>query len=506
MTQINPVQMAFASWQASEELARQREIVDARIYYEGAQLIQTTDRIRALLGLSAGAEVKLKLNIIRTVVTAITERMAVKKVGAIAMTPVAGDDEAASAATMKLAAWADRTWALNALDVIQDEVYTDAVNEGEGFIVVDWDDTGKRVRMLPHPRYTDTMARPTTRADGDVLRAGSGYGDGFGVKLFHENGDPNQPVIRASKRWREEMQNGQARLRLTEYYPGRIEKYIVNGAGVMPHQDDGDATWPLPWVDANGQPLGVPVFAATNPDRRPEALDAWPIQDAVNQALLDLMAGNRIAAFRIFKIFGFNLTTDGQQPKADRSNWASIEPGGIYGAPGKSPSEAGFDPIDGMSPEAFLKTLNELIQKAASVTDTPLSRFQITGQVAGADTQAEYKEPLYAKVERRQRRLGAMWVDAFQMALKLERLYGDASLSEQADFDVVWTPAKPRSVTELASEAAAKKASGVPEETIWREVWGYSEEQVKTMKAEESYAQRQALVAGALGAQGVRNG
>ena len=93
MTQINPVQMAFASWQASEELARQREIVDARIYYEGAQLIQTTDRIRALLGLSAGAEVKLKLNIIRTIVTAITERMAVKKVGAIAMTPVAGDDE-----------------------------------------------------------------------------------------------------------------------------------------------------------------------------------------------------------------------------------------------------------------------------------------------------------------------------------------------------------------------------------------------------------------------------
>lgn len=505
MTQINPVQMAFASWQASEELARQREIVDARIYYEGAQLIQTTDRIRALLGLSAGAEVKLKLNIIRTIVTAITERMAVKKVGAIAMTPVAGDDEAASAATMKLAAWADRTWALNALDVIQDEVYTDAVNEGEGFIVVDWDKDHARPRFIPHPRYTDPTVSSVQAGDKKNPRE-TGAGDGFGCKIFYANDDPNQDVIRASKRWREELGAGKARLRLTEYYPDRIEKYVVEGAKLTPIRDEGDAAWPLPWVDGAGEPLGVPVFAATNPDRRPEALDAWPIQDAVNQALLDLMAGNRIAAFRIFKIFGFNLTTDGQQPKADRSNWASIEPGGIYGAPGKSPSEAGFDPIDGMSPEAFLKTLNELIQKAASVTDTPLSRFQITGQVAGADTQAEYKEPLYAKVERRQRRLGAMWVDAFQMALKLERLYGDASLSEQADFDVVWTPAKPRSVTELASEAAAKKASGVPEETIWREVWGYSEEQVKTMKGEDSYQQRQALVAGALGAQGARNG
>ena len=505
MTQINPVQMAFASWQASEELARQREIVDARIYYEGAQLIQTTDRIRALLGLSAGAEVKLKLNIIRTIVTAITERMAVKKVGAIAMTPVAGDDEAASAATMKLAAWADRTWALNALDVIQDEVYTDAVNEGEGFIVVDWDKDHARPRFIPHPRYTDPTVSSVQAGDKKNPRE-TGAGDGFGCKIFYANDDPNQDVIRASKRWREELGAGKARLRLTEYYPDRIEKYVVEGAKLTPIRDEGDAAWPLPWVDGAGEPLGVPVFHATAAAMRPGAIDAWGAQDAIVQAFIDLLAGNRIAAFRIFKAFGFYPTTDGQDPKSDRSNWLALEPGAIIGTRSKGPQDAAFEPIDGASPAAFLDTLDKLIYYAATTTDTPLSRFQMTGQVASEATQKEYKEPLLARILRLQTRIGVAWSQAFGMALKLERLYGDAILPEGASFDVMWHPLEKRSIDDLGKEASAKKASGVPEETIWREVWGYSEEQIAAMKGEDSYQQRQALVAGALGAQGARNG
>jgi len=497
MAELNPTQIAFAQWLAKEELTRQKEVVDARTYYEGAQITLTTDRIRNLLGLASGAEVNLKLNVIRTVITAIVERLAVKKIQAVATTEQPGDDEATSDATKALTAWAEWVWKANQLDVKQDDVYTDAINDGEAFVIVDWDTANARPRMLPHPRYTDTAAGSSLSVDTDNTRAGA-RGDGFGCKIFYVNDDANQPVLRASKRWREELGNGKARLRLTEYYPDRIEKWDVSSGQPVAFRDEGDTAWPIPWVDSAGQPLGVPVFAATEPDGRPQAIDAWPIQDAVNQALLDLMAGNRLSAFRIFKIFGFDLTTDGKRPAADRSNWVALEPGGIFGTAQKGPNDAAFEPIDGTSPEAFLATLNELVQKAASVTDTPLSRFQITGQVAGADTQQEYKEPLYAKVEKRQLRFAQMWMDAFSMALKLERLFGDRTLAESADFDIVWKPAKPRQLSELVQEASAKKASGVPEEIIWQEVWGYSQERIDAMKQTDSYRNRQAMTQASL--------
>jgi hypothetical protein len=505
MTQMNLAQLAFLKWQAQEELARQEEIVDARMYYEGAQVSQTTARIRALLGLTSGDDVRLKLNVIRTIITAVTERLSVKAITATVPTEQTGDDEAGSTQADAVREWAENLWDANRLDIQQDEVHTDAVNDGESFVIVDYRE-GFGARIIPHPRYTDTLAGTSIDVDDDNPRA-TAAGDGFGCKLFYENDDPAQQVIRASKRWREELGAGKSRMRLTEYYPDRIEKYDVSSGKPIEYRDEGDTTWPLPWVGADGLPLGVPVFGFDEPAKRPHAIDAWGVQDAINQAVIDLMAGNRIAAFRIFKIFGFNLTTDNKPPASDRSNWVAIEPGGIYGAPGKTPAEASLDPIDGMSPEAFLKTLDTLIMKAASTTDTPLSRFQVSGQVAGADTQKEYKESLIKKVEKRQRRFGRGWSDALAMAYKLQRVYSPvAGLPDAARFEIVWEPAARREVAELQAEASAKKASGVPEETIWREVWGYNEQQINAMKAEDSYMQRQALAQMALGAQGVQNG
>ena len=504
MTQMNAAQVAFLQWQVAEELARQKEVVNARMYYEGSQVVMTTERIRALLGLSSSEDVRLKLNVIRTVINAVAERLSIKAITATTPTAQAGDDESNNTQAKEARDWAEYVWDNNRLDVLQDEAHTDAVNDGESFVIVDYVE-GFGARLIPHPRYTDPNANSSASVDDDNPRATSA-GDGFGCKVFYQNDDPAQPIIRASKRWREELGNGKARLRLTEYYPDRIEKYEIPNGVPVEFRDEGDTAWPLPWVDKQGQPLGVPVFCFDEPSKRPHALDAWGQQDAVNQALIDLLAGNRIAAFRIFKVFGFYPTTDGKAPAADRSNWLAIEPGGIYGTQSKGPNEAALDPIDGMEPEPFLKTLDALIQKAASVTDTPLSRFQVSGQVAGADTQKEYKDALIKKVEKRQRRFGRVWADALAMALKLEKTFGtNAALPDVAKFDIVWEPAARREIGELQQEASAKKASGVPEETIWREVWGYSEEQITAMKAEDSYVQRQAIANMALSAQGVNN-
>jgi hypothetical protein len=467
---INIADLAFAEWQKKAELERQKEILKARDYFDGTQLMPVLAEIKSLLGVSATSGVDLRMNIVRPIVNAVTERLALQT--------VQHDDKA-------VRAWADALYDANELNIRQDTVHRSAVNEGEAFVLVDWDTVTAAPRFLVHPRYVDP---------GSEWQAGQGGGDGFGCKVVYENNDPWQPIKYVAKRWREERDNGVAVLRMNRYYPDRIEKYIaatISGdLGWNQHQDEGDTSWPLPWVDANGAPLGIAAIPFTNPDERPEARDGWGPQDAVSMAFTDVVANGRISAFRIYKAFGFVPTTDGQPPKADGSNAMRIRPGAIYGHAGKTPSEAMFEAIEGADSRPFIDSLNAHINLAAIATDTPVTRFQQFGQLARAETQAEYNELLYAKVENRQARFGNSWARAFELARRLQNTYGTVKVGDTGPLWPSWKPARKRTVAEQAAESAAKKASGIPEETIWREVWGYTDADIAAMKLEESYKRR----------------
>jgi hypothetical protein len=239
--------------------------------------------MRSLLGLSSADDVNFKLNIIRVIVRAVTERLSV---------------DSFQSADPELAQWAWDTWQHNRFDVKQDQLHDNAINDGEAFVIVDWEKDAQFACWTPHPRYTGAQV------DGDE----------FGCKIQYENDDINQEVLFASKRWRERLPDNQYRMRMTLYYPDRIEKYhaVLGSEMWMPFQDEDDnGVWPLPWVDLQGQPLGVPVFHFMNVDARPEARDAWGPQDGLNQLFLDTLASNRQAAFRIYVALGFVPTSDG---------------------------------------------------------------------------------------------------------------------------------------------------------------------------------------------------
>ncbi|MBM3748923.1 MAG: hypothetical protein FJW34_24410, partial [Acidobacteria bacterium] len=275
MADDTALRLSFLEWMSSQETARQKAVVKARNYHDGEQSTFLNDRLKEFLYLGKeSGEPDFHLNVCRSVVTAITERLL-----------VSGFDSANEG----LAKWAWSVWSDNRLDAGQDEVHEGAIRDGEYFVLVDWDSEKRRVRFTPHQRYTD----------------GSNGGDGFGCKIWYPDDNPALPATYAAKRWTEVTDNSKARQRMTLYYPERVEKYAASGAAWERVSDPGDAGWPLAWVDQQGQPLGLPVIHFYNPALRCEAWDGIPLQNAINKTLIDLLATADLTAFRIFVALGW---------------------------------------------------------------------------------------------------------------------------------------------------------------------------------------------------------
>lgn len=454
-------EIAFAHWLYEEELERQRQVVKARQYHDGDQPTFLTDRARAMLALSS-LDDDFCLNVTRGVIEAVTERLLIVGFKCI------------DAAT---AIWAWQSWQADRLDAKQNEVHEAAVRDGESFIIVDWDAERQRVTFIPHERYTDPQVG----------------GSGQGCKATYLNDDPNQPMQFASKRWVEYLGNGQARQRLTIYYPDRIEKYMMAGQGQWTPIDaqtmraEGDSAWPLPWVRSDGRPLGIPVVHFKNQALRPEAYDELPIQNAINKALIDTLVAGDVTAFRIFVARGFIPTTDGQAPRDDESNWLELAPGQIVGTT-KSANETAFSAIDGAPLDPLLNLLEKMVLWGAVVTRTPVNRYQFSGQVAAEGTLKQQSESLLAKIELKQIVLGDAWEDAMTVARRLQNEFGGGDqgqlLDEEAPIQSLWKNAEKRDrLQELQGLQIEKDALEVPVETLWARA-GYQPDEIEQMKAQ----------------------
>lgn len=461
----NPANQAFASWLYVEEQQRQKDVITARHYHDGIQDTFLTARLREFL--NAKGDHEFNLNICRTVVDVIVERLI-----------IAGVDSDESGPTKPLAAWAAKTWTANNGALLHDSVHEGAVRDGEYFVIVDWDAASRRARFTPHQRYVD----PTIN------------GDGFGCKAHYPNDDAgaNQPMLFASKRWVEYIDSVTTLRRMNLYYPDRIEKYRWQGSWTQ-HSDPADSGWPLPWLDRAGLPLGIPVIQFQNTgDLRPEAWDAIPMQKAINKALIDLLATGDMAAFQILVALGWIPTTDGEPLKADQSNAITFGPGQIIGT-SRSKSEADFLAIPGADLRPVIETIISLLGWTAVITSTPASRFSFTKQVAAEGTLKEQNEGLFAKIRKRQKHLNQAWLQCFDLARRLENTFGSGGLSEDANVILRWEPIQARDTADERDEWTVKKALGVPTEQIWAEM-GYTPEEIAGMKDTDEYKARLGLM------------
>lgn len=481
---------------AEEESAYQRDILQARAYHAGDQFVKLTERLREFLGGTgmgalddSGSDAdRLRVNVTRIVTTAVTERLLVSgfdsneqgiaqpildETGAEKADPIAGTP---LTETIKpTAAYAWQIWQANRMDAKQARVHLACCRDSESFVIVDWDNAEGRPRFTPHVRYVDQSVSSSTFADV-----------GEGCKAFYQNDDSDQQLLYVTKRWTEVTWEGVTRTqrqRLTVYYPDRIEKYVGFTANWERVKDAGDVAWPIPWLDKAGQPLGIPVahFRST---AGMEAREAWPAQNAINYlSVLELISAD-MTAFRVIGAFGWYPTTDGQPP--DGTNTLSIDPGVWVGTKDPNGKIMAIDPAD-------ISGISNLIEgwifRAAMTTDTPITRFITTKQVAAEGTQKQQEGPLVNKVRGRQGELGNAWEDCMRIAVRLANTFGSGGLDDTALLYAKWEPAEARDRDKEIERAQKLLAIGVPQKQVWIEL-GYDTAQVEGWAAEKE-AQRQ---------------
>jgi len=451
-------------------VARQQVIAQARRYYRGEQGVQLTERQREFLGFQQGGG--FRANYCRMVVNAVHERLIVSG--------FSSDEAPTAEGEQPTARWAARLWRVNRGDALQFVVHRDAVRDGEVFVLVDPTGVGGEAAfpvLAPHPRYVDP-------------RHG---GSGFGIRAYYDNDDPRQGMQYVAKWWTEEVEEEGAaggrrreqRQRMTLYFPERIERYVwQRGArsGWVEYREEGQA-WPVAWMDRQGRALGIPVIHFQNPEQVSELADAVPVQDAINKTLLDIIAAADACGIPVRWSNEF-LTTDGRPPADDGSNYLAITPGCIITVQGE---KARLENLEGGDLGPLLQTYNELVLTLARITDTPLSRFQTTRQVAAEGTLKQQEAPLLSKVRARQVFFGNAWEDVLAMARRLAVEFGGLNLAEDVSLETQWAPAETRDEPSIEEKLKA----GVPQEQVWAEM-GYTQEEIGAMKQMDEVRARQA--------------
>lgn len=501
-------QLALLNWLSEEEREVQRDIVKARAYHNGQQFTFLTDRLREFLDID-DVEIKFRLNVCRPVVTSVVEKMILLGFDV----PGAESEQAdASGVVTKVnpqSQWLQTVMRENHLDVLAVEAHEIAISEGEAFILCDYDEEAGMPVFTLHRRYTDpqvsgivSLSRPPT-TDMNWMANATKYqvnGDGEGCRAHYANDDPNQALEYVAKRWMELYVDGDghqnSRMRMTVYYPDRVEKFVWD-QDWTPFLEEDDGAWPLWWTDTRtetGDPLGIAAIHFRNKGMRPEATDALPLQDGINKTYIDFLAASDSAGLGINVAFGWIPTTDGQVLASDGSNALQVAPGMTIGTT-KSRTDADFIRVAAENLTPLLDSVDRQIAYVAMVTDTPVQRFQMTRQVAAADTLQAQNNPLDNKVRLRESVMGESWEKAMELARRLENAYGSEDLDESFDILAQWAPLDARSVADRAAEANAKKTSGIPDEQIWRDVWGYDENTIERMKAMPSYQAKMNLLA-----------
>jgi hypothetical protein len=455
---VSPERIAFLTAFSALEDDYEAAIMQARQYDQGEQFVALTERLREFLGGDTANDSedwkRLRLNICHIILSAVVDRLIVSGFDTEEVPqeqPAIDENGQPTTRLVKpVAAWAWRTWQRNRMDAKQRRVHEATLRDSEAFVIVDWDNTAQRARFTPHNRFVD----------------GSNGGDGEGCVAFYRNDDPDQDLMFILKRWTEVMPSLEGgrntRQRLTVYLPNEIRKYAGYPGAWSPTQDSDDEPWPIPWTtnqQPGGPPLGIPV-AHGRSSAGMEAREAWPIQNLINKALVDLATESDMAAFRILVALGWEPVVAGSKTPANPSGTPlSITPGTWIGT---AKDTAKVQEIAGADLSQFLNVIESLMFWAATVTDTPISRFITTKQVSSEEAQKEQNGALNIKTRNRAGELGNMWEDCMSIARRLENTFGVGGLDESVELFTQWQPLEARDTTKELTEAGLKKALGMP--------------------------------------------
>ena len=402
----NGAAMGLLRWLADDDEKQQEHYVRLRKWYDGQQSVPLTDRQREYLAVDSHFE--FALNYLRLPIDLCIERLHVA--GFDGPDGIGGRDGL-------LMRW----WAVNRMDGIMAQVHRACAKDGDTYVLVSWDNETNT------PIFTHETAY-----DGDE-----------GVKV-HYLSNRRREMTAASKRWKERRfnDNGQVEVvrRMNIYKPDVIEKYIMNRRGVWEqYSDEGDGAWPVRWEVG-----AIPVIHFRWGDDggnwgESELENLIPIQELINKAVLDEAEAADKTGQQILTLTGAKWPDDQKvaagdvlSVSADSARWGSIPAGDLAG---------------------LQRRVADNVMRLSQASRIPLTYFQLTGQVASAETQAADDSQLVAKVTSLSTSIGNSWEDVMMMALRIGQAYGSGIPQLRPD-DTIETQWKdPNRVDPLLTES-----------------------------------------------------
>lgn len=445
VTNVDPIEMNYMEYILAQWKADMEDIQLCRDYYDGDQTIFLTDRMKEFLQLHH-SEVTFRLNICKTIITALLDELVLKGFG----TSEDGD-------VKPVAQWAEQVYNANNLDELQNKIHEATLRDRETFVIVDFDEEKRLPKIVHNDLYISTEVE----------------GSGYGCWMVYSEEDPNKPAA-AVKQWTETvmLKNKQQRTRQrrTVYYPDRIERFLYDG-GWKPYNDDNRGEV-IPLKDGSGKPLGLPVIHFRNVDEQSEIWDVLPNQDVINKMALDVLGISDLAGFPTTFVAGFN-------PVDSDGNPIVLSPGQIWGTT-KDASTVKAERQEASDITSIVEALTTWISLTANLSATPVSRFIMTGQIASSETLKDQDKPLQRKAERRRVSFSNSWEQVMNIARRMSNVYGAAGLDENVVISCDWK-------LEYSQEQLnAMLTYGVPQEFIWRKA-GLSQAEIDAIKETEEY-------------------
>ena len=336
-----------------------------RYYDNEAPLVYTSERLREVF---SGLDARFTENWCAVVVDSVLDRMELR-------TPNISGNDAASA---QLAA----IWEQTGLADDEYTVHEDVAVTGESFVIA-WPD------------------------DDDMLQAF--HND---ARLCHAEYDSENPRrLRFAAKW---WNTDGGFVRLTLYYPDRLEYYISKREYKTGEEPSARAFEPYGDEPVAVNPYGqIPVFHFRSNRRKVKSqlANAWPVQDMVNKTLADMMVAAEFGAFP--QRYVISMAGVKGLKAAPNSIWDLVA-----GEDGTQGTTAGQ--FDAMPLSNYLDAINKLTADIGIITRTPRHYFFVQGGDPSGEALIAMEAPLNKKVDRLEDTLTPTWRDLAAFLLSLD--------------------------------------------------------------------------------------
>lgn len=404
-------------------------------FYQGTQTEPLSFLNRRVAAKLAQASRDMRVNLARTPVTAVLDRLVVEQWTSVT----------AQEALDELAEDQD-------LDGLAYEVHERAEAMGESMLLV-WPQDLREVLTI-----TDDEELVEEEADGVVLS----LEDPRTCAVRYDD-EHRHEIAYAGRLWLED----DGRHRVNVYYTDRVERWVEIAKGgdhyaLLPEDAEVPGVWRYP--DAMAGTVPVFHFRTTRTEHgRPGHADAIPVQTIIDKLVATDAALVDFAGFPIrYAIHKGDPTVGGyDDPDLDDPDDATESAEGRTGNLKASPAEfwrleadqvGEFAPAD---PAVILDRLNHYTRALLSVSDTPLSEWEGLGANASGEARRQEQRTLVRKVTRRQGLHGLVWPRALQYAL------GAGGL-EVTDVTVQWADAAELDDSDAWTATRAKVEAGLP--------------------------------------------